>query len=344
MIGLALSGGGLRGAYQIGVYKALREANIKIDGFVGTSIGAFNAASLASGKYDKLYNFWYNCDAGKILGFTEKLVDDVNNKKVNIKEILINAKNILVNKGISTDGLKQVLEDFELSKYLYDSKSDFGLVTVKFKTFKPTYMFKKDIEPKLLNEYIIASCYLPIFKMEKVIDNNYYLDGGFYDNLPANSLIDKGYHKVYVVDLEAIGVKRKYKDKSKIVEIKPSRNLGSILNIRQVDIRNNIKLGYYDTLKVIKKYDGMKYIFKVKKDWYYNLLIRNVDNRLKREMENYFNSKNSKELIIKALEYVMKMNNFTYYEVYDVRKVIKRVNKLNKDYAVYKFIRKLKIF
>lgn len=61
-------------------------------------------------------------------------------------------------------------------------------------------------------------------------------------------------------------------------------------------------------------------------------------------MVNYFNTKDNKELIIKALEYVMKMNNFKYYEVYNVRKVIKSINKLNKDYAVYKFIKKLKIF
>ena len=43
MIGLALAGGGVRGAYQIGVYLALKKSHIKIDGFVGTSIGAFNA-------------------------------------------------------------------------------------------------------------------------------------------------------------------------------------------------------------------------------------------------------------------------------------------------------------
>ena len=43
-IGIAFSGGGLRGAYQVGCYKAFLDCHIKINGFVGTSIGSFNAA------------------------------------------------------------------------------------------------------------------------------------------------------------------------------------------------------------------------------------------------------------------------------------------------------------
>ena len=55
--------------------------------------------------------------------------------------------------------------------------------------------------------------------MEKIIDNNYYLDGGFYDNVPANALLNRGYTKVYAVDLKAIGIKRPYLDKKRVVEI-----------------------------------------------------------------------------------------------------------------------------
>ena len=39
--GIVLEGGGARGAYQIGVWKALREAGMKIKGVAGTSVGAF---------------------------------------------------------------------------------------------------------------------------------------------------------------------------------------------------------------------------------------------------------------------------------------------------------------
>ena len=47
-IGLVLSGGGAKGAYQIGVLKALAEQNISIDAVAGTSIGALNGAIVAA--------------------------------------------------------------------------------------------------------------------------------------------------------------------------------------------------------------------------------------------------------------------------------------------------------
>jgi NTE family protein len=47
-IGLVLSGGGAKGAYQVGVLKALLGAGTRIDAVAGASIGALNAGILAS--------------------------------------------------------------------------------------------------------------------------------------------------------------------------------------------------------------------------------------------------------------------------------------------------------
>ena len=46
---LVLSGGGSRGAYEIGAWQALEELGVKFDGVYGTSIGAMNAALVAQG-------------------------------------------------------------------------------------------------------------------------------------------------------------------------------------------------------------------------------------------------------------------------------------------------------
>ena len=45
--GLVLAGGGSRGAYQIGVWQALRELDFQIQAVAGTSVGALNAAMVA---------------------------------------------------------------------------------------------------------------------------------------------------------------------------------------------------------------------------------------------------------------------------------------------------------
>ena len=42
--GIVLDGGGARGAYQIGAWKALKEAGVKINAVAGTSVGALNGA------------------------------------------------------------------------------------------------------------------------------------------------------------------------------------------------------------------------------------------------------------------------------------------------------------
>lgn len=344
-IGIAFSGGGLRGAYQVGCYKAFLDYHIKINGFVGTSIGSFNAAMCASNRFEELFAFWYNDDTGSILGFSKDFITKTNNNEYDLKyltELLDNIKDIVQNKGISTKNIRKKLEEFEINKYLYNSKKDFGLVTVRFNDFKPRYMFKNDIPKDKLNDYIIASCFLPIFKFEKLIDNNYYLDGGFHDYIPANALLEKGYDKVYVIDLEAIGIRRPYIDKRKIQVIRPSRKLGSILDFKKEDIRNNMKLGYFDTMRILKDFDGKKYLFKKRGLWYYELMLKHVSKKDRELMEKFFATKNAKRLIIKSIEFIMKKEKFEYYHVYKVTEVIKRIKYIDKNYGVYKFVKQLK--
>ena len=58
-LGLALSGGGIKGAAHIGVIKALEENNIKIDYISGTSSGSLIATMYAMGYTpDEMYNLF----------------------------------------------------------------------------------------------------------------------------------------------------------------------------------------------------------------------------------------------------------------------------------------------
>ena len=52
MYGVALEGGGMKGAYHIGAVKAILECGYEIGAYVGTSIGSFNAAVLAQGDFE----------------------------------------------------------------------------------------------------------------------------------------------------------------------------------------------------------------------------------------------------------------------------------------------------
>ena len=65
---LVLQGGGALGAYQVGVYQALREAGIEPDWVIGTSIGAINASLIAGNdaadRLSRLREFWSRVQQG----------------------------------------------------------------------------------------------------------------------------------------------------------------------------------------------------------------------------------------------------------------------------------------
>src|SRR5262245_17993672 len=62
-IGLVLCGGGAKGAYQVGVWKALREKGVtKFEIIAGTSVGALNAALVANGDIKRAEHVWEQID------------------------------------------------------------------------------------------------------------------------------------------------------------------------------------------------------------------------------------------------------------------------------------------
>lgn len=349
MIGLALEGGGVRGSYQAGAYIAFLECKIKIDGVCGTSIGALNASIIASGKGSELPRIWRNSNMGCIFGFSKEYVEAVNSKKINLqylKTSLLNFINIIQNKGIELTGVKKLIDQELNVDDLLRSKIDFGLVTVRLKDLKPLYLFKNDMKKDKIKDYIIASSFLPIFKMEKLIDDQYYLDGGFYDVGPVNMLLKKGYEKVYLIKIHGVGIQRKYDEDADVVVIEPKRSLGGVLDLDPKRIDENIKMGYYDTLRVLKGLDGEQYVFKNKSRKYFKWLNRRVPKYEYKRVKYFLNGKNYKDTTIKAIEYIMMKEEINYYKIYNIKQIIKKLKKeyKEKNHFVYNYVRKLRTY
>ena len=57
---IVLSGGGAKGAYQVGVWRALRKLGIKYSIVTGTSVGALNGVLMVQNEYIKARSMWYN--------------------------------------------------------------------------------------------------------------------------------------------------------------------------------------------------------------------------------------------------------------------------------------------
>ena len=62
---LVLSGGGAKGAWQLGVLKALNECGVQFDTIIGTSVGALNGAGYSVIGIEKLEALWLGLEGSK---------------------------------------------------------------------------------------------------------------------------------------------------------------------------------------------------------------------------------------------------------------------------------------
>lgn len=255
MRAVVLSGGGSKGAYEIGVWKALRRLHISYDIVTGTSVGALNAALMVQKDYLRGMLLWYNLKSDMVY---DSSMDIKSNK-----DFVKYAKKIILDGGIAVQNLEGTVKKYVNTRKVYNSRIDLGIVTVKFPTFEPVQLTKKDIPKDKLTDYLVASasCF-PAFQKKKIGEEE-YIDGGLYDNLPINLAISMGATEVIAVDLEAIGVKRRVKDKSVPLKIiSPKSDTGSFLVFDKVSSRRAISLGYNDTMKAYDQLDGDFFTFK----------------------------------------------------------------------------------
>lgn len=255
MKAVVLSGGGSKGSYQIGVWKALRKLHIKYDIITGTSVGALNGALMVQNNYHKAINLWKKVNMELLFG------DEATDSK-EAKDIFNMYKNnFLKNGGMDVKNLEDVINKYLNKNLFYKSKIKFGLVTVNVSDKKAIQLSKDKIPSEHLTDYLMASasCY-PAFQA-KDIKGNKYIDGGFFDNLPINLAIELGADEIIAVDLEAPGLKVRPKKKIKTITIKPNNKLTNFLHFNEAGAKRNIKLGYNDTMKVFGKYLGTKFTF-----------------------------------------------------------------------------------
>lgn len=260
MRAVVLSGGGAKGAYEIGVWKALRRLDIKYDIITGTSVGALNGVLMVQDDYYKALKLWYYMDYDKVIDIEIKGKYSTKKGK---EEILKKYAKGMINGGYELSGLEKVIDDALDEKKFMSSKIDYGLVTTSASLLKPKFVKKNDLKNGELKNYLLASssCF-PAFKPTK-IGNNLYIDGGYCDNLPINLAIDLGADEVIAVDLGAIGLVKPVKNKNaKITYIRPKNNLGSFLAFEKEYSRIAISLGYNDTMKIYGMLDGDNYAFK----------------------------------------------------------------------------------
>lgn len=242
--GLVLTGGGGKGAYQIGVWKALREFGLeqKITAVSGVSVGALNAVLFGLGDLAEAEDIWSHMDPGAFL------------------EISLNERES--SDGVfSRNGLIKLMDDrisFETvaacNKRIYVAVSNTQNAKVQSEYF--TLNGKSEDEIKTL---LLASSALPVIYDSVKIGEKVYRDGGLKDNLPVSPLYEAGYRKILVIGLKP-QVKLNAFDYpgTEFIPILPSWDLGDFfsgtLDFSKVGSLRRLQLGYQDGKAVLEWY------------------------------------------------------------------------------------------
>lgn len=270
--GLVLAGGGGKGAYQVGVIKALTERGWqdKIVGVSGSSIGSLNAVLFAQDDVAKMEEIWNEVRPEHIFDVdfsAANLRQELEEKYTAMKEFLesipldVYLKKVAKEGICSRDGLENIIRyKVDLEKVRKSKRKIYATIAyIKDKLPTAQYCLLNGKNDKKITDILLASSALPVIYDAVEIDGISYRDGGIADNVPCKPLLDNGIGNLIVVRLkESIVQPSAFKQGEKYqLDLSPSHSLGDFLsgtiNFEHESIVYRIALGYYDTLCVLKE-------------------------------------------------------------------------------------------
>lgn len=273
-IGLVLAGGGAKGAYEVGVYKALRELeivdNIKV--ISGTSIGSINALFFAMDDPKIIKGSWSS------LNYSRFLLNQERTRLRRISKILEKIRSINIESSIfeqiklsdigllSQTGIKEFIEEYIDIDIIKKSGKAIYANAYNIDKERSEYFKLDDCNEEEIKDRVLASCSVPHIFKPIIIDGMRYADGGIHSPLYSKNNVDnipiypmKSYdcdiiivvHLSYKNNLDKSGF-----ENTNIIEIYPSSPLEIIngigtINIKKDTIEHNIELGYRDAMVIL---------------------------------------------------------------------------------------------
>ena len=197
-LGIALSGGGIRGIAHAGVLQALKNNGINVDVIGGTSAGSMVASLYAMGYSPEEIYMLFRKNARKIIGSNtfpiisgiktfigrkEKTIKGFRNGK-NIEELY---DNIAKQKGV--DNIKQIKMPLVIpSVDIMESKE---------------YIFTNKIPHISIGKAVRASSSFPAVFDLCSVQKHAFMDGGALDNVPVEEVKRQGADKVIAVKFDS---------------------------------------------------------------------------------------------------------------------------------------------
>ena len=262
-IGLVLAGGGGKGAYELGVWKALKQLNLTkyISVFSGTSIGAFNSVLFAMDEMKKADELWEEVTMDKLVPISKtELIKRGIGLYIGGKNLQL-AKKFLTDKlehgAISNDGAVEMVEKYlDFNKIKKNKKICYAACT-KLPNFNAKYFKINDYDDETAKKIVLASASLPLIYDSTEVLGEKYIDGGISDNVPIQPVYGEKCDIIIVILLSKDAqIDRSLYPNSRLIIIAPENlaenTITGTLNLDTDAKRVRIIEGYNDTLNKIE--------------------------------------------------------------------------------------------
>jgi len=258
-IGIALGGGGARGSYQIGILKALDEANILTDihHVSGTSIGAINTFMvMAKLSFDRMIEIWEKINNSDIYGSGP---DRFKMDRLGIFS-LQDAFNVLSREVSLSEIRNSKIQGYVTSAKI---KKDSLIDQILIHRMKKEVFHLNDFEDP--HKAVLASASIPVLFGSTTIGEDHYVDGGAVDNCPVQPLLDQNCDIVIAVPIDGFFRPKKYQDKN-IILINLKTHLlfhtipYDILDFKPDIVTDKVDYGYQMGKLMIKKLKHLGYL------------------------------------------------------------------------------------
>lgn len=242
--GLVLSGGGGKGAYQVGVWRALCELgwDTRIKAISGASVGALNAVLLSGVSLPRAEIIWKSITPLQFLDIDIPLQGD----------------------GIfSREGLTQLIQaNLDLSK-VRDCPVDLYADTSQMEEvghYITRYYHLNEKNAMEIQQILLASSAIPVAYSSVTIDGRPQRDGGYTTPYPVKPLRDLGLKKILVVAISLTDFDPALYPSLDFTVIKPSRDIGQLLDgtldFSAKGAEYRMELGYRDALRTLRAYES----------------------------------------------------------------------------------------
>ena len=194
-LGLALAGGGVKGAAHIGAIKALEENGIKIEAVAGTSIGSIVSSLYAMGyTTEKMLEIFKYFSKGIMKADARHFAGNLKTTRRLLGDGLLSGENIeiAITECAKEKGIKNIK----------DINMPIAIPTVDIVECKKYVFTNADLEGDyyinnaLIGKAVRASSSYPGVFAPCIYKEHKFVDGGILDNVPADEVKKLGVDKV----------------------------------------------------------------------------------------------------------------------------------------------------